>query len=135
MKSANVYLMFDGNCREAMTFYGKCMQTEPGFTPYSAVPQAVGEAAKSSPDRIMHSELAAGPVVLMASDTMPGMPFTQGHNFSIALTCESREEMDRLFAALSENGKVTMPAGEAFWGGRFGMLTDRFGISWMLTFR
>jgi uncharacterized glyoxalase superfamily protein PhnB len=49
--------------------------------------------------------------------------------------CETQPEMERLFAALSENGNVTMPLHDAFWGGRFGMLTDQFGISWMFSFR
>jgi len=111
------------------------MQTEPGFTPFSAGPPEVLAAAKTAPDRILHSELHSGPVVLMASDTLPGMPFQRGNNFSISLTCESLPEMERLFAALGENGKVTMAMHDAFWGGRFGMLTDRFGISWMLSFR
>ena len=71
----------------------------------------------------------------MASDTMPGMPFQRGNNFSISVACESMPEMEKLFAALGENGHVTMPMHDAFWGGRFGMLTDQFGTSWMLSFR
>ena len=135
MIDTNTYLYFDGNCHKAMTFYGKCLQAEPNFTPFSAGPPEIAEAAKSAPDRILHAELRNGPVVLMASDTMPGTPFEQGTNFSISITCESQPEMDKVFAALSENGKVTMPLHDAFWGGRFGMLTDQFGISWMLSFR
>ncbi len=135
MKNTNIYLNFDGNCRDAMTFYGKCLQAEPNFTPFSAAPPEMAAAAKSTPDRILHAELANGPVLLMASDTMPGMPFHQGNNFSICIDCESQPEMERLFAALGENGKVTMPLHDAFWGGRFGMLTDRFGINWMFSFR
>jgi PhnB protein len=131
----NTYLHFDGNCREAMTFYGKCMQTQPGFTTFAEGPPEISEMAKAAPQRILHSEMRSGPVVLMASDTPPGMPFQQGNNFSISITCESREEMERLFAAFSENGKVTMPMHDAFWGGRFGMLKDQFGISWMFSFR
>jgi len=135
MKQANTYLNFDGNCREAMTFYGKCLQAEPNFTPFSACPPEMAAIAKAAPDRILHTELASGPVVLMASDILPGMPFQQGNNFSISINCESQPEMERLFTALSESGKVTMPLHDAFWGGRFGMLTDQFGISWMLHFR
>ena len=71
----------------------------------------------------------------MASDTLPGMPFHQGNNFSISLDCESQAEMERVFTALGENGEITMPMHEAFWGGRFGMLTDQFGISWMFSLR
>ena len=131
MKGAITYLNFDGNCREAMTFYGKCLQADPNFTPFSAGPPVV----KTAPDRILHAELTSGPVVLMASDTLPGMSFQAGNNFSICIDCETQPEMERLFAALSENGKVTMPLHDAFWGGRFGMFTDQFGISWMLSFR
>jgi PhnB protein len=63
------------------------------------------------------------------------MDFQQGTNFSICLDCESQAEMDKVFNALSENGEVTMPLHDAFWGGRFGMLTDQYGISWMFSFR
>lgn len=135
MKQANTYLSFDGNCREAMAFYGKCLQAEPNLTSFSAGPPEIAAQAKTAPDRILHAELASGPVVLMASDIPPGRPFHRGNNFSISISCETQAEMDRLFAALSERGKVTMPVHDAFWGGRFAMLTDRFGISWMLSFR
>ena len=134
MTATNIYLNFDGNCREAMTFYGACLQTQPGFTPFSAVPE-MAALAKNAPDRILHSELKSGPVVLMASDTPPEMPFRPGNNFSISISCESLPEMEKLFAALGENGMITMAMHDAFWGGRFGMLTDQFGVSWMLSFR
>jgi PhnB protein len=134
MKTTSTYLNFDGNCREAMTFYGRCLQSEPNFTPFSAGPPEVSGGATAL-DRILHAELASGPVVLMASDIQPGMPFVQGNNFSISLTCDSLAEMERVFGALGEGGKVIMPIEVAFWGGHFGMLTDRFGISWMLSFR
>jgi PhnB protein len=135
VKGSNTYLNFDGNCREAMTFYGRCLEAEPNFTPFSAGPPEISAMAKDTPDRILHAELSIGPVTLMASDTLPGMPFHQGNNFSICLDCESQTEMERVFTALGENGEITMPMHEAFWGGRFGMLTDQFGISWMFSFR
>lgn len=135
MKGSNTYLNFDGNCREAMTFYGRCLEEEPNFTPFSAGPPEVAAMAKGAADRILHAELSTGPVTLMASDTLPGMPFHQGNNFSISLDCESQAEMERVFTALGENGEITMPMHEAFWGGRFGMLTDQFGIGWMFSFR
>lgn len=135
MKTTNTYLYFDGKCREAMTFYGKCWQSEPNFTTYSAGPPDIAAAAKKAPDRILHAELASGPVVLMASDLLPGTRYHLGNNFSLSITCDTQAEMERLFAALSENGKVTLPMHDAFWGGRFGMLDDKFGVSWMLSFR
>ena len=135
MKGSNTYLNFDGKCREAMTFYGRCLETEANFTPFSAGPAEISAMAKGALDRILHAELSTGSVTLMASDTLPGMPFHQGNNFSICLDCESQAEMERVFTALGENGEITMPMQEAFWGGRFGMLTDQFGISWMFSFR
>jgi len=71
---------------------------------------------------------------LMASDTMPGMPFQQGNNFSVSVSCESLQEIERLFTAIGVNGKVTMQLQDTFWGARFGMLTDQFGIHWMFNF-
>jgi len=82
----------------------------------------------------MHARLAKGSAVLMASDTMPGMPFHQGNNFSVTMACESADEINRLFKAFGENGKVTMALHDAFWGARFGMLTDKFGINWMFNY-
>jgi PhnB protein len=82
----------------------------------------------------MHARLAKGAMAIMASDTMPGMPLHQGNNFSISIQCDSQHEIDSLFAALSEGGKVTMPLQDQFWGARFGMSTDRFGIQWMFNF-
>jgi PhnB protein len=135
MKGTITYLNFDGNCREAMTFYSRCLEADPNFTPFAAGPPEISAMAKGAQDRILHAELSVGPVTLMASDTLPGLPFQQGNNFSICLDCESQIEMESLFKALSENGEITMPMHDAFWGGRFGMLTDQFGISWMFSFR
>lgn len=135
MEAANVYLLFDGKCRDAISFYGSCFQSEPNFTRFSDGPPEIADQAAAAPDRILHAELRSGPVVLMASDMMPGMPFYQGNNFSISIACDSNEEMDRLFLDLGQNGTVTMPLQDAFWGARFGMLIDQFGISWMLSFR
>ena len=135
MNATNIYLTFDGNCREAMTFYGKCLGAEPGFTTFAQGPPDVAAMAKGAGDPILHTELHSGPVVLMASDSMPGMTFVKGSNFSISLTCDSLAEMEKLFAALGEEGTVTMAMHDAFWGGRFGMLVDRIGVQWMLSYR
>jgi PhnB protein len=81
----------------------------------------------------MHARLTKGSAVLMASDTLPGMPFQKGNNFSISVECGSLQEIDALFAAFSENAKITMPLQKTFWAPRFGMLTDQFGINWMFS--
>ncbi len=131
MKAVTTYLTFDGNCREAMTFYGNCLGADLHAMPFSDMPGNVPAQAK---DRIMHARLIKGTTLLMASDSMPGMPFQQGNNFSVSVECESLEEIERLFAAIGENGAIKMPLQDVFWGARFGMLTDRFGINWMFNF-
>lgn len=128
MKGINTYLTFNGNCREAMGFYANCLGAELHMMKFSESPMNVPEEAK---DRIIHARLKKGEAVLMASDTMPGMPFQQGTNFSVALGCDSVQECEQAFAAFARNGKVTMPLQETFWALRFGMITDQFGINWM----
>jgi PhnB protein len=130
MKEIITYLMFDGNTREAMTFYAKAFGAELQIMPFSDMPD-MPEAAKSAKDRVMHARLAKGSTLLMASDTMPGHPFQQGNNFSISVQCESVQEIDKLFAALGEKGQITMPLQQTFWAARFGMLKDQFGVAWM----
>jgi len=132
MKEIVTYLNFDGNCREAMTFYGKCLGCELHLTPFSEMP---GDFPKEAKDRIMHARLTKGPApILMASDTMPGMPFQQGNNVWVSVHCESLSEIERFFTALGEKGSVRMPLQDTSWSARFGMLTDQFGIHWMFNF-
>ena len=129
MRAFIPYLNFDGNTREAMTFYKNCHGPNAEL-----FLQTFGEAHSGGPDiadGIMHARLSGGTMVLMASDMMPGMPFIRGNNVWITQDCESVEEIERLFAAFSEGGRVAMPLADQFWGARFGMLTDKFGINWM----
>jgi PhnB protein len=122
------FLAFDGNCREAMTFYQKCFEAELLLLPFSEAP---GDFANSEPkDRILHSTLRKGSEILMAADTWSGMPHQPGNNFTVMIQSDSLEETERLFTALGEGGKITMPLQDTFWDARFGMLTDRFGIQW-----
>ena len=131
MKEIVTYLNFDGNCRDAMRFYERCLGGELQMMPFAEGPRDIPKEAK---DRIMHAKLTKGTTVLMASDIMPGMQFQQGTNFSLCVATENLEETEKLFAALGEGGRVTMPLQDTFWGARFGMLTDQFGINWMLNF-
>jgi PhnB protein len=129
MKEINAYLNFDGNTREAMTFYQKCLGAELTIQTYGEA-HAPGTAG----DRVIHARLSKGAAVLMASDTQPGDPFTAGNNFWVCIQSESAAELDAQYAALSTGGKVTMPPGDTFWNARFGMLTDKFGVNWMLNY-
>ena len=133
MKEVVTYLTFDGTCRDAMTFYGKCLGAELQLVPFSAAPPDM--APKADQNRIMHARLSKGSAsILMASDTMPGTPLQVGNNFSVSLACESLEEIERLFKALADKGNVTMPLQDTFWNAHFGMLTDQFGVNWMFNF-
>ncbi|MGE3760322.1 MAG: VOC family protein [Pseudobdellovibrionaceae bacterium] len=130
MKGMNTYLMFSGNCQQAMKFYNKCLGGELHMMPYAEMPGNVPPEAKN---HIMHACLTSGPTMFMASDLMPGTEkdFKMGNNFSVSINCESKTEVDTLMNALKEGGKITMPASDTFWGAYFGMLTDQFGVNWM----
>ena len=131
MKEMITYLNFDGNTREAMRFYARCLGAELSLMPFS---EAKVEAPPGTESRTIHAKLKKGSCVLMASDTMPGMPLHPGNNFHICLNCESLEETEHLFGSLGEHGKITMPLQDTFWGARFGMIVDQFGVSWMFNF-
>ena len=132
VKSTNVYLTYDGNCREAFEFYKQCFGGELFLMKYSDGPGC--EEAKLPPgsaDRIMHAGLRNGAAMLMASDAMPGHPFQQGNNFSVTVSSDANEEVDKYCTAVSKGGAVTMAPQETFYAHRFAMCTDKFGINWM----
>lgn len=130
MKLLVCYLTFDGNCREAMSFYAHALGAAVQIMPFADMP----EPPEGMGDRVMHARIHIGAATLMASDTMTGMPFHQGNNFSISVDCEDREEVSRLYTALGEGGQATMTPQDTFWGAYFGMLQDRFGVQWMLNY-
>jgi len=129
MKEINPYLAFDGNCREAMSFYQSCLGGELQVQSFGDVGMAQG---KGTEDRVMHARLTNGEARLMASDTMPGQPYEGMKNFGVALTFPTPDAARDVFDALAEGGQVTMPLGKTFWAEAFGMVTDRFGTPWMV---
>jgi PhnB protein len=132
MKSVTTYLHFDGNCREAMTSYQESLGGELQIVPY---PDASGSPSTDPGAKIMHSQLARGKApLLMASDCGPGGTPNAGNNFSVTVDCDSVEEIERLFAALADEGQIRLPLGDMAWGARFGMLTDKFGVQWMFNY-
>jgi PhnB protein len=131
VKEIAAYLTFGGTCRDAMEFYKSCLGGDLQMMPFSKAPIKVPDGAENL---IVHARLATGSAVLMASDSMPGMPVHPGNNFWVALQCESAEETDKLFEAFSDRAKIVMPVRETFWATRFGMLTDKFGVNWMFNF-
>ena len=125
------YLNFDGNCAEAFRFYERVLggRIEELMT-HADSPIANEVPAEWGP-RIMHARLAVGDQVLLASDAMPGH-YATPRGVYVTLRVDTVEEADRIFAALSDAGRVTMPIGQTFWSARFGMCADRFGIGWMV---
>lgn len=125
----NPYLAFKGNCKEAMEFYKSALGGELELMDFSGAPMDVPEDYKS---KIMHSKLEFGEAIIMASDTMPGTEINFGDNVSVAIAAESEEIGQKYFNNLSTDGKVLMPFADAFWGSKFGMLEDKFGVRWMV---
>ena len=131
MKEAQVYLLFNGTCREAMTLYAKALGAQVEMQTFDQAPIPDEYKAKG---KIIHARLQRGATVLMASDCRPNDPITVGNHMSVSLQCESREEVDRLYKALGEGGKPLMPPADTFWNAYFAMMTDQFGVGWMLNF-
>ena len=132
MAQLNAYLHFNGNCRQAMTFYKECLGGELNLMSVGESPAAAqmpGVEKKS----IMHSHLKNGTIQLMASDRMGPGEVTKGNQISLTIVCSSKKEADTLFSKLSAGGKVSHAMKEEFFG-YFGDFTDKFGIDWMLNF-
>jgi PhnB protein len=126
------YLAFDGNCAEAMRFYGQVLGGKLDLMTFGQSPMAEQTPA-SARNQIMHARLALeGNGSLYAGDCPPGMPYQGIHGVSMALNFDTVAQADRVFNALAEGGKVTMALGSTFWAKRFGMVTDKFGCPWII---
>jgi PhnB protein len=135
----STYLNFTRSTEEAFNFYKSVFGTEftGGISRLGDVPPQPGQPELSAEDKqlIMNVQLPIlGGHLLMGTDAPESMGFTlnQGNNIHICLDPDTRAEADRLFAALSEGGKVEMPLQEMFWGDYFGSFADRFGVQWMI---
>lgn len=125
------YLGFEGNCREAFTFYETALRGKivAMFT-YDEMPGGE-QACEGTENMIMHARLVAGDAVLMGSDGPPQYR-EKPQGFHVSLMVDEPAEADRLFDELSAGGEVVMAIQETFWAKRFAMFTDRFGIPWMI---
>jgi PhnB protein len=127
----NLHLGFSGNCDEAFTYYEQVFGTKRPMTMrWGEAPGApCPEGAK---DLVMHTALEVGNITLMGADAPPGRGKPFG-GFDISIDDPAEATVRRLFAALSEGGSVMMPLGPTFWTSLFGMCTDKFGVSWMVS--
>jgi PhnB protein len=128
------YLFFDGRCEEAVEFYrtklGAEVQALMRFKD-SPQPHQPGMIPPGAENKVMHTNLRIGDTTVMASDgRCQGQPNFQG--FALSLTAANDAEADRWFAALGDGGQVQMPLTKTFFASRFGMVADRFGVSWMV---
>jgi PhnB protein len=128
------YLFFDGRCEEAIEFYRKALDAEVTMLmryKESPEPPPPGMLPPGSENKVMHSNLRIGETMVMASDgNCQGKPSFQG--FSLSVTAPNPAEAERMFAALADGGQVQMPLGKTFFSPCFGMVADRFGVSWMI---
>jgi PhnB protein len=128
------YLFFEGRCEEALEFYHEALGAEiTMLMRYKDSPEA--ESCEGLPDgsddKVMHASFKVGDSLLMASDGLcSGKPGFQG--ISLSLTVSNEKDAERLFGALANGGEVQMPLEKTFWSPGFGMVTDRFGVSWMI---
>lgn len=138
MITTNIYLNFNGNCEDAFSFYKSVFGGE--FSNISRFEDIPGREESSIPEvdkgKILHVSLPMGKSILMGSDCGSEWApnFKQGNNFLISVTAESKDEADRLFNGLSTDGHVSMPINDTFWGDYAGMLTDKFGVYWMVSY-
>lgn len=136
MTTVNIYLNFSGNTEEAFNFYKSVFGTEfTGVHRFKETPEAENMSAEDK-EKIMHISLNIGNNMLMGTDVLEsmGQKLVVGNNFYISLHVESKEEADRLFAELSEEGKIEMQIGDSPWGSYFGMFADKFGVQWMVSY-
>ncbi len=139
MKAPSIYLYFSGQCEEAFECYLKIFGGEitvrsrynemPPSPDYPPVPDRAKEM-------VMHSTLTINEeAIIQGADLVEGfgLPLTVGNNFAVTLTLNSNTEADRVHRALSQEGKVTMPMQNTFWGSYFGSCTDRYGVNWLIS--
>ncbi|MEY4546184.1 MAG: hypothetical protein RL685_2379 [Pseudomonadota bacterium] len=124
------YLNFDGTADKAIQLYERALGAKvEHLQRFADIPGAKPDPQNGQ--RVMHASLRISSGTIMISDTQPGMVCAAGNNVHVCLEFGEPDEMGGKFDALAAGGKVTMPLQDTFWGARFGMLTDAFGINWM----
>lgn len=129
MANVQPYLIFNGNCEEAVKFYCDVFGGESQFShKYKESPVDVTADWK---EKIMHTNFSISGDQLMASDCFPGQEPVKGNNIHLSVNFDKKADMTIPFNKLATGGKITMPIQKTFWGANFGQLVDRYGNSWM----
>jgi PhnB protein len=138
MKTLNPYINFSGQCQQALAFYEKALNGKVIVRQtYGQAPQAI---AGANPSHIMYAEFQADGIYFMANDGINNITKNESttslsnanNTITLNIAFSDPQEQKTVFDALSENGKVAMPLTQTFWGARFGIVKDQFGVSWML---
>ena len=123
------YLNFNGKTADAMSFYQSVLGGELKMQTFGEANMASNPSEKNL---IVHADLKSDSLSLMASDTQPSRPATMGDNVHLSLSGHDLVKLTAVFNSLAQGGKVDMPLAKQFWGDTFGMLTDKFGVHWMV---
>ena len=134
MARLNPYLSFDNNCREAMNFYKDCLEGELVIQTVRESPAMAAMMPANMNDRVLHSTLRSGEILIMASDLHPET-LVEGNTVHLFIQCETESELNSFFTKLSAGGKIDEPLTDMPWGGRYGSLTDKFGKHWAFNFQ
>lgn len=130
-----LFVNFNGNCREAVEFYAKVFKTKkPEFMTFGDMPPDP-EMVLDEKDKklVMYADLTIHGTTVMFSDTPTGMPFVNGNNIALTVVAKDEDEIRRLYHELGVGGEVDMELQETFWSNLYGMVTDKFGISWQFS--
>lgn len=125
------YLNFKGQCEEAFKFYEQHLNAGPGPLFRYEGTALVSQVPAGWQNKIMHGSITVGGQTLMGVDTAPAQ-YEEPKGFSLTLQFSDVSEAERIFHALAEDGKIVLPLEKTFWAERFGMVTDKFGIPWLI---
>ncbi|MBU9672366.1 VOC family protein [Planococcus sp. CP5-4] len=133
--TVNVYMIFNGNCEEAVAYYAKVFSTEPnGLSRFGDMPSEPGqEMPEEMKNRIMHASLDIHGSVVMFSDAMSDVPISIGKNINVTVISDDLNKMTEEFKQLAQDGTVQMELQETFWSLGYGIVEDKFGIIWMFS--
>ena len=131
-----LFINFDGNCREAIEFYAKVFKSEAKnlCTYGQAPPDPNYPVADADREKLCYSDVLIGGLTVMFSDVPTGSPFVAGNNITPTISVDSKEEVERIFNELKTGGEVFMELGKTFFSELFGMVKDKFGVIWQILF-
>ena len=134
MAKLNPYLSFDNNCREAMNFYKDCLSGDLNIQTVGEMPAMAAQMPPEMKDKVLHSVLTSGDIVIMASDLCREKR-VQGNAHQLCINCDTDEEFTSFFTKLSAGGSVVEDIKEMPWGAKFGALLDKYGNNWIFNFQ